>query len=343
MPILKIFTGLILLLTPLFAGSAQEDSGYTSTVNWFYSACEDRMVIDFSGAMQLGYDLYFQAFDSYGGVGEAITGLRRISVNGDYAVSQVLQWLNGETRALGTPISVVIRIGSESDPKSTLFQQPSDDVLGECEEPGSALVEGAEADAGPEMLSSSGVFTPDGNLLNPVYASPPESLVQIGARRSETDAPGRTANPGLIFAECRDVDGADPGLLYDTDEIILFWSWYAKTALQVRSHIDSAQYAVTLNNESFPIVHVSHIKQIPGSVDWWVFYTVKLGDKWRPGTYDINFALTWDNAITDGYEDFGPGTENERMDSGCQFTIEPNPYGLEFLHQQPTVPLSSYP
>lgn len=341
---LTFFLTLFLLFTMVFAGQAQDDSGFSSTVNWFYSACDDRMVIDFQGKMQLGYDLYYQAFDLFGGLGEALTGLRRISVNGDYSVSQEIYWLNGETRALGTPISVTIRIGRENDPDSTLFQQPSDDYLGECEEPGSTLVAGSDvSEEGGELVSSSGVFAPDGGLLNPIYSLPEEPIVQIGARPAPSTAPGRTANPGLIFAECADTEGADPGILYDTDPIVVFWSWYAKTAAQVQDHLKNAQYSIRLKNQTFPVVQVSEIKQVPGSINWWVFYSVNLGDKWEPGSYGIEFAVGWAEAITDGYEDFGPGTENERLDSGCTFVIQRNPYGIAVLHEQPAIPLKTYP
>lgn len=339
----KPFVVSLLLFTLVFGAQAQEDGGFTSTVNWLYSACEDRMVVDFSGTMELGYDLYFQAFDAFGGLGEAITGLRRISVNGDYSVSQVIYWLNGQTRPLNTPISVVIRIGRENDPDSTLFQEPSDDTLGACEEPGSSLVEGTDISAAPALVSSSGVFTPNGSMLNPIYSRPNEPIVQIGARPSEVIVPGRTADPGLIFAECADVEGADPGILYDTDVIRVFWSWYAKTAAQVQDHIAKAQYAITLHALTIPNVEVSEVKQIPGSLNWWVFYTVNFGDKWEPGIYDINFAISWTGAISDGYEEFGPGTENERLGSRCQFLIQQNPYGVAVLHEQPAMPLKTYP
>ena len=310
----------------------------------FYSACEDRMVIDLSGRMQLGYDLYFQAFDQFGGLGNPITALRRISVNGDYAVSQVIHWLNGATRALGTPISVVIRIGRENDPDSTLFQQPSDDYLGECEDPGTTLVEGIEIAADPEMVMSSGVFTPDGSMLNPMYQLPPDNLVHIGARPSLVNPRGRTANPGLIFAGCLDVEGADPGILYDTDELKVFWSWYAKTPEQVQDHVNNAQYNVKVDTQPIPGVQIGEIKQLPGSGDWWVFYTVSLGDHWRPGGYVISFVVTWSNgAITDGYEDFGPGTANERLESGCRFAIQKNPYGLDIMPERPKYPLDFFP
>lgn len=345
MQILKLLTGILLLLTVSTSLQAQENSEFSSTVEWFYSACADRMVIDFAGTMQADYDIYFQAFDLFGGAGEPITGLRRVSVNGDYAVTREIYWLGRATRVLGTPISVVIRIARESNPDDTIFQEPSDDFLGTCVEPGSTLTDKELTSGGPvagDMIASSGVFTPAGELLNPIYYQEPEPIVQIGARPSERAVPGRTANPGLIFAECADVAGADPGLIYDTDEITVFWSWFAKTAEQVASHIANAQYAIRLYGQPFPDVNVSEIKQIPGSGNWWVFYTVKLGDKWKPGNYEVNFSLSWRNPITDGYEDFGPGTENQRIDSGCRFKIQRNPYGLEVVHEQPALPLRTY-
>ena len=342
MRLAKSFAFALLAIIAIIGARAQDEIQYTSTVNWFYSACEDRMVIDFNGTMEIGYDLYYQAFDQLGGLGNAITGLRRISVHGDYSVSQVIYWLDRATRALDTPISVVIRIARENDPESTLFQEPSDDVLGACEEPGSTLVEGDDVADLPQLVSTSGVFTPNGSLLNPEFSLPVQPIVQIGARPAPVVPPGRTADPGLIYAECVDVDGADPGILYDTDEIRVFWSWYAQTAEQVQDHVNKAQYIVTLNSLPIP-AETSEIKQIPGSGDWWVFYTANFGDKFEHGTYDIGLAVGWSEAISDGYEDFGPGTANERLGSRCRFTIEQNPYGIEVLHEQPAMPLKTYP
>ncbi|MCY4539831.1 MAG: hypothetical protein OXE52_16580 [Chloroflexi bacterium] len=337
----SIITSVLLLFALLVTSQAQDESNYSSTINWFYSACEDRMVVDLYGNMQAGYDVYYQAFDLFGGNGTAITALRRVAVNDDYSTSQVVNWLGRSTRALGTPISVVFRIGRENDPDDTIFQEASDDYLDECEEPGSTLEEEPTLGTG-DVIGSSGVFTPDGGLLNPIYYKEPEPLVQIGARPSESEIPGRTADPGLIFAECADVPGADPGVLYDTDEIRLFWSWFAKTAEQVQDHLNNAQYIVKLRGLTIPDIRVSEIKQIPGSLNWWVFYTVNLGGKWEPGRYGIDFNLRWANPISDGYEEFGPGTANELLDSGCLFVIERNPWDIPVIHENPTLPLSAY-
>ncbi len=336
-----IITSVLLLFALALTSQAQDDNNYSSTIDWFYSACEDRMVVDLHGTIQAGYDIYYQAFDLFGGNGTAITALRRVSVNGDYSTAQVVNWLGRSTRALGTPISVVFRIGRENDPDDTIFQEASDDYLGDCEEPGSTLEEDQTLGTG-DIIGSSGVFTPDGGLLNPIFYVAPEPLVQIGARPSENVTPGRTADPGLIFAECADVDGADPGVLYDNDPIRVFWSWFAKTEAQIQDHITNALYIVRLGGQDIPDIQVSEIKQIPGSLNWWVFYTVNLGDKWKPGRYGIDFNLRWANPISDGYEEFGPGTAIELLDSGCLFVIERNPWDIPVIHEQPSLPLRTY-
>ena len=340
---LKLILSLVLLLTAIIQSQAQEDGGTASTINWFYSACEDRMVVDLHGRMQAGYDLYYQAFDRYGGLGDPLTELTRVDVDGDYSLSQSVNWLNDATRALGTPISVVFRIAQEGNPDSTLFQDPSDDTVGECHEPGATLIATEEMPVPQDLISSAAVFTPDGAYLNPVYRRPVEHAVHIGARPSQIDERGRTNNPGLIFAECLDAVGADPGILYDTDEIKIFWSWFAKTPEQVQDHIDNAQYVVKIDTQTIPDFQVSKIKRMPGDPNHWVFYTVSMGDKWRPGGYVISFVVTWSNPITDGYEDFGPGTANEGLESGCRYAIQKNPYGVDVMPERPKYPLDTFP
>jgi hypothetical protein len=343
---LKTYILLTLLFVVAVPLAAQDTTDSTSNINWFYTACEDRMVMDLSGTIDPGYDVYFQAFDGFGGTGNALTGLRRVEVDGDYAISQVIPWLGNEQRVLGTPVSVVISMAREDDPETTIFSQPSDDLLGECAEPASTLVDGEDLTSGVlqdgDVVSTSGIRTPDGGYLNPIYFEAPEPIVQIGARNSDIRIEGRTNNPGLIFAQCADVPAANPGTLFDTDELIVFWSWYAKTAEQVESHIANSSYVITLNGQPFPDVNVSPIQKIPNDPNWWVFYTVNLGDKWRPGTYGINYNLQWVNTITDGYDDFGPGTANDYFDSGCGFVIEENPWNVFIVPENPQSPLRTF-
>ena len=336
-----LLTCILLLLALAGTTLADDDIVTSSTVNWYYSACEDGMVVDLYGQIQPGYDIYYQGFDLYGGLGEPITALRRVSVNGHYAVSQTVNWMGAAERELGTPISVVFRIARENNPDSALFQEASDDTLEECLEPGSTL-DVDETPGSGDLIGSSGIFMPDGNMLNPEYYEPPEPIVNIGARPSENRIYGRSATPGMIFLDCAETDGAEPGILWDTDELTLFWSWYARTEEQVQDHLLNARYRVELGGQTVPDIRISEVTRIPNSSDWWVFYTVKLGDKWEPGTYGTHYELRWANPINDGYDDFGPGTGIEMLDGGCLFTIERNPWDVPVIHENPAWPLKTY-
>ena len=147
---------------------------------------------------------------------------------------------------------------------------------------------------------------------------PQNPIVVIGVPAQ----PGRSNQPGVIFAECDQYPAADPGKLYDDDNIVIFWSWYAKTAEEVQNHIDNALYNVRFMNAPLIPVQVSPIQKL--GTNYWVFYTVPVGNL-SPGNYGVDFKLDWANQITDGYEKFGPGTNNISYHSTCTFNIWSNP------------------
>jgi hypothetical protein len=45
--------------------------------------------------------------------------------------------------------------------------------------------------------------------------------------------------------------------------------------------------------------------------------------------------VTWANPITDGYDDYGPGTGNEQITGNCDFTVSPNPSGTAVEYRFP--------
>ncbi|PJF26808.1 MAG: hypothetical protein CUN52_15340, partial [Phototrophicales bacterium] len=145
-------------------------------------------------------------------------------------------------------------------------------------------------------------------------------VVQIGPSQNVTKP--RQQTPGIIFAECNQYPMAEPGLLYDTDTIIIFWSWYAATEELMLDHINNAQYAVAAWGNPFSNVVRTPIEFRNG--DYWVFYYVVAGNL-RPGQYQIDYKVYWNQAISDGYDDFGPGTDNPELTGNCSFTITRNP------------------
>ncbi len=341
-----LFTTLLLLLTVSVVGVSAQ-----SEIQFVVFVCENQVIFDVSGTMGANYDVYYQVFRGTTTGGEALTTLRRVPVSGDFAVSDRVPFASGTILAFGEIATAYIAIARETDATNTLFETTASDQQDGCVEPSNPIVGSAAAAAsgqqavGEEILSHSGIFTPDGGFLNPVrriVTTGDEPVVQIGARQSDIVEPqeiGRSGNPGLLFAECDAFDGAEPGVLYDTDTIVVFWSWFARTQQQVRDHIAHAQYAVTLNGQPFQFVDVSPITLRDGN--YWVFYVANLGGAWRPGQYGVSYRLTWDAPISDGYDDFGPGTGNEQLLGSCTFEIQQNPFGVAVVHQNPSIPLQS--
>ncbi len=356
----------------LGATTSSQSDGDGSTVNWFYTTCIDRVVIDLSGFMEDGWDLYYQVFRGLPGSEDAITPLRRLQVRGDYSLSQVImlngsnvQVAVGQTTATPAPeataeptatpapgsllvgqfTNAVLRIARENDPEDIQYETTLQDALDICNEPAFSSAASQNLGGGVfqsgEKIDDSGILKPGSGYLNEVYYFDPGQTIQIGARQRPPAVPGRTSNPGLIFAECQDYPGSEPGVLYTTDTLIVFWSWFARTPEQVQDHLNKARYNMMLDRQQLPLATASAIERREDG-NYWVFFTVNLGDKWRPGTYNVEYQLSWAEPTNDGYEDFGPGTENEFLNSGCTFTVQQDPNENRIVPENPKVPLMGY-
>jgi hypothetical protein len=300
-----------------------------SSVQIFFVACDTRGVVNVSGNMDAGFDVFYQVFSGAGGSGTAITSLRQLQVDGAYAVSDQVNYNSGATVGAGGTASVKVYIARESGPTASNTPFVVDDIQDGCNNPQNALVTSLDAGAGGVTSSTttsggSTILSPFGGVINPGVSVTPEPIVVIGPRIVVNDQ--RSATPGVVFAECNQfLPGANPGLLYDTDNIVIFWSWFARTQEQVADHIAKAQYNVTLSGSPLKYVDVSPITQRDDG-NYWVFYTSTIG-RLRQGQYGVNFRLTWSAATTDGYDDYGPGTGNTETFSNCTFYIQPNPDG----------------
>lgn len=354
----------LMLIGTAYAQTTVPDDGPESSVFFFYAPCESEAVFDLNGVAPSGYDVFVQVFDQVGGAGTPLTNLVQVPVDGDYEVSQIVPYNDDRTLLLGQFASAVISLARENDPTDTLLSFTNDDVRGECIEPSFPLSDSFDATIGGtgstplvdpvtgeiittgEVIATSGIFTPDGGTLNEVVAVPQEAVVQIGARPSdirETTTEGRVSDPGLIFAECDQFPLTDPGVVWDTDTMTVFWSWFAATPAQVQDHINNAQYEVFLsspyaNRQPFPNVIVSPIVQREDG-NYYVFYSANLGNGFRPGQYRVDYYVTWDVVIDDGFDLFGPGTATEFILSTCTFDVELNPFGTTTNLNNPTVPL----
>lgn len=331
---------LLLLVVALLIGAsvslAQTDTTTTtefnSNVAIFYVACENQGVVNLSGTMETGFDVFYQLYSGPGGSGTALTNLRQASVDGTYTFSESIPYTGG-TIPTGGSGSIKVYIANESTPNTPGGDTFTvDDLQDGCNTPQNAASTSTDAGAGSTAstatTSGGSIRSPFGGFINGSVAITPEPPVLIGARQFVN--PQRSSTPGVLFAECDNfLPAAAPGIIYDNDNIVIFWSWFAKTAAQVQDHIAKAQYDVKLNTAPLVEVGTSDIQKL-GS-NYWVFYTANIGNL-APGQYGVAFKLTWSEVHFDGYDDYGPDTANPSQSGTCTFTIQQNPDGAPAVY-----------
>ena len=312
----------LLVITIIFILGAQlltAQDGSSSTINIFYVTCENQGVINFDGTMEAGFDIYYQLYSAAGGGGQALTSLRQVQVDGNYAVSDQLSYNSGQTVPSGSVGSARVIMAREGNSASTIFETTVDDLQDGCANPQNTLASSLDAGDPAAVTAATGTIrSPFGGFLTLDIA--PQPIVVIGAPAQ----PGRSNKPGEIFAECDNyMPEADPGIVYDTDNIVIFWSWFARTPAQAQDHIDKAIYEVKFQTAPLLGVQVSPPQQL-GSNNW-VFYTAQMGNL-APGTYGVEFKLSWEEETFDGYDTYGPGTDNESFQSTCTFEVKRDPF-----------------
>jgi hypothetical protein len=105
--------------------------------------------------------------------------------------------------------------------------------------------------------------------------------------------------------------------------VMVWWSWYAKTQEQVQAHLDNAIYDVQIDGKSLDNWQNSHTDIVRQQGQLYVYWYVPLsGDALSSGDHKITYSLTWKAAISDGQNDFGPGTKQESNTGTCGYTIK---------------------
>lgn len=346
-----LFALLLLAMTMMVSVSAQGDDGdedavpedAASSFTMFGVICLDQAVVNFTGTMEDGFDLYYQVFSGAGGTGLALTGLRQVSVAGTYTFSEIVTYSEGNTVPGGSFGSFRVLIASETSTADPIVETFVDDIQDGCASPqnpvgsSSALDgttptggdgAGATNTTGTTSQGTSAILSPFGGVVNPGYVPPAKEIALVG-ERDEFVLP-RQQTPGLIFAECEDFDVTEPGIVYDTDNVVVFWSWFADSEENLIDHIDNVDYSVAYYQTlALPNPTRTEIREIDGL--FWVFYYSIIGNL-RPGRYYISYKVNWENPISDGFSEFGPGTANPELNSGCEFVVQRNPDNIDVNH-----------
>jgi uncharacterized protein YraI len=151
----------------------------------------------------------------------------------------------------------------------------------------------------------------------PTSVSPGTNLEPSPATRAPT--PTREPNRVEILAYCHQ-KSIRPPRPSTADNVYVEWSWFVSLPEYMDQHLENANYAVRLDGRLLENwERYATDMRLEGGV--WIIYWYYPVGKLEAGEHEITFELTWDSAISDGYNDFGPGTANETDEGNCSFVV----------------------
>lgn len=105
-------------------------------------------------------------------------------------------------------------------------------------------------------------------------------------------------------------------------KVVLFWSWEAQTPEQIKDHLNNAQYEVKVNDQVIGdwAQYASKVVQESSNM-YIVYWFIPLGQL-APGAYKVEYKLTWKQAIFDGLDHYGPGTDKPVENYTCSFSVK---------------------
>ena len=124
----------------------------------------------------------------------------------------------------------------------------------------------------------------------------------------------------LAYCDDRAFGSPPPTNLAAGSTIDVFWNWYASTRQEVQDHLDAATYDVRLDgNELDYRPAQGNIHQENGQ---WIVYWFVRSEPLDRGPHTITYRVTWSRKITDGYQNFGPGTDTPEQTGSCTFNVQ---------------------
>lgn len=161
-------------------------------------------------------------------------------------------------------------------------------------------------------------FTPD--LTRLITTSPSEVVVWSVPENALTQPDAFALSDENLLADC---DGDGQTAQPPADRLGLVWSWYAADERLLRDHHVNAVYDVTIgDNRLYHWTFITQAQPDPlHNDDPTVYYYTPLGQALSTGTHLIELSLAWREAIEDGYDRYGPGTENPIYTGACLVAI----------------------
>ncbi len=157
-------------------------------------------------------------------------------------------------------------------------------------------------------------------------AAPPLPTAVATETEPPTATPaGPTAPPRLdvnVFAFCDDASFGIPAPsdLPPGSTIKIYWAWFASTQAYLREHMSNATHELRVNGEAIPNVNRYRGNPRTSGSQHVVYWYVPYGPL-AAGEHRITYRVTWTNAISDGYANYGPGTAIEFEEESCTIDV----------------------
>lgn len=102
--------------------------------------------------------------------------------------------------------------------------------------------------------------------------------------------------------------------------IDVFWAWFVTDADLIEQHLNAVTYEVRVNGRLLSNWQEHGQRTIPAGNGFAKYWYVPFGPL-EAGTYTITYRATWSQMITDGYDNFGPGSRNPVEEGSCTFVV----------------------
>jgi hypothetical protein len=182
-----------------------------------------------------------------------------------------------------------------------------------------------------EAINQTATALAGGGLIPQVNTQPTSDLPLGGPTGGPIFTPSPTLSPVpgsistqqgvdvLAYCDDRSFGSPPPSNLAAGSTIDVFWNWFASTRQQVQDHLDAAIYTVQLDGTSLDY------RQYQGSIRQengvFVVYWFVRSEPLAAGSHTISYRVIWSSAISDGFDSFGPGTNNPEQTGSCTFNV----------------------
>ncbi|MBN2085503.1 MAG: hypothetical protein JW748_09785 [Anaerolineales bacterium] len=103
--------------------------------------------------------------------------------------------------------------------------------------------------------------------------------------------------------------------------VILVWGWSAATEEQVRDYIRVRMVVVTFDGNEVEGVQSGGIPYDENAKLYKAVWMAAVGVV-DPGVHTITYLLAFREKLFDGFDYYGPGTENEKLEDKCEIDVK---------------------